>query len=227
MITQSHSDSLTVNAALNLALVESAPGCIRSPFVILIDKAEKAPFCFDGLRSRSFIDKDMREYCPVRTERRFLGIGMGDYSIDGYQGRVAIERKSMVDFQGTLLGWRHEVEAGGPGGWSHDIDRRARFKRELGNLAAMECKAVIVEATLGQCLEFAPTWGVRTAGENAKYLHSTYLSWQDEFPVPWIFCDDKELATVTCFRILEKFWARTAKERRKKKRKQLQFLTSN
>jgi len=206
-------------------LIESAPDCIRSPFLILVDQQEKAPFAFGGLRARSFIDKEMREYCPVRTERRFLGVGMGDYSLDGYQGRVAIERKSMVDFQGTLLGWRHEVEAGGPGGWTHDVDRRARFKRELRNLAAMECKVVIVESTFWTCLDLAPTWGVRTASENAKYLHSTYLSWQIEFPgVPWIFCDDKQFAAVTCFRILEKFWSRMAGERRKKKRKQLCFL---
>ena len=199
-------------------LIEAAPGCIRTPFLILIDKQEKSPWDFSGLRARSFIDKDMREYLP-RTERRFLGIGMGDYSLEGYEGRVGIERKSMVDWQGTLLGWRHESEAGE---WTVDIDRRARFKRELGNLAAMECKAVIVEASFGECLTQSPSWGKRTAGENAKYLHATYIAWQSEFPgVPWIFCDDKEMAAITAFRMMEQFWARHAGERRKQKRERL------
>jgi hypothetical protein len=188
---------------------------VRCPFLILIDLAEKAPWAFDGLRSRSFIDKDMRVYVP-RTERRFLGVGCGDYSIDGYGGRVGIERKSMIDFQGTLLGWEHEQQAGQ---WTISVDRRRRFKRELATLAAMECKAVIVEASFGECLLQAPSWGKRSSAENAKYLHSSYIAWQQEFPgVPWIFCDDRQMAAVTCFRMLEQFWARHAGERRKKKR---------
>lgn len=192
-------------------LIEIAPGFVRTPFTILIDKAEKAPFTFEGIRSRSFVDKDMRIYAP-QTERRFLGIGCGDYCLDGYIGRIGIERKSMVDFQGTLLGWRREAEAGP---WTIDVDRRARFKRELKTLAEFECKAVVVEATLGQCLVDAPEWGKRSAAENSKYLFSTYLSWIEEFPrVPWVFADDRRMAEITTLRILEKYWARMAKERR-------------
>ena len=51
-------------------VIEAGPGLVRCPFVILIDKQEKAPFSFDGLRARSFIDKDQRIYQP-RTERRY------------------------------------------------------------------------------------------------------------------------------------------------------------
>lgn len=206
---------------MSAKLSEAGPDLVHCPFTILIDKQEKAPFSFDGLRARSFVDKDMRQYLP-KTERRFLGIGMGDYSILGYEGRVAIERKSMADWQGTLLGWRHEVESAGGAGWSIDVDRRARFKRELGKLAAMECKAVVIEASFGECLSNAPSWGVRTSAENAKYLHSTYIAWQQEFPgVPWIFCDDRRMAEITTFRILEQYWARHAGERRRQKREQL------
>ena len=199
-------------------LIEAGPGLVRLPFTILVDKAEKAAWSFSEIRARSFIDSDQRLYVP-RVERRFIGIGMGDYSLAGYEGRVGIERKSMVDFQGTLLGWRHEQEAGN---WSIDVDRRARFKRELGNLAKLECKAVIVEASLDDCLESAPSWGVRTPAENAKYLFSTYLAWLEEFPgVPWVFLRDRRMAEVACFRILEKYWARMAKERRRQQREQL------
>ena len=69
-------------------LIEVAPGLVRCPFTILIDKQEKAPFSFDGLRARSFVDREMREYQP-RTERRFLGIGMGDYSIETFNPIVS------------------------------------------------------------------------------------------------------------------------------------------
>jgi len=184
---------------------------IPTPFVILIDKAEKAPWTFVGLHARSFVDPERRLYHPVRTERRYLGIGMGDYSLDGFQGRVAIERKSMADFQGTLLGWPTDVETAAGNG--REIDRRGRFKSELRKLQALECKAVIVEAPLGRCLESCPQWGVRTSAENGKYLMSTYLAWQQQFRVPWIFCEDREMAAVTAFRIMEQFWSRATRRR--------------
>jgi len=188
---------------------------VTSPFTLLIDTAEKAPFSFNDIRARSFIDKDMRLYAP-KTERRFLGVGCGDYSLDGFTGRCGIERKSMVDFQGTLLGWRHEADAGG--GWSIDVDRRARFKRELKTLSTFECKAIVVEAPWHQCYEEAPEWGKRTQEENCKYLRSTMLAWYEEFPgVPWIFEPDRRHAEITVLRILEKYWARMSKKRRAKK----------
>lgn len=201
-------------------LTEAAPGCIRTPFTILQDSQEKAPWSFTGLRARSFIDSEQREYVP-NIIVRCLGIGVGDYSLDGYEGRVAIERKSPADFAGTLLGWERKIDTpAARAEWDtrNSIDRRKRFKRELAKLAAMESAAVVVEASLGACLDSAPQWGKRTAAENAKYLLATALAWQQEFRVPWIFCDDRRLAEVAAFRLLEKFWERTAKERRRQAR---------
>ena len=188
------------------------------PFTVLIDTAEKTPYSFADIRARSFVDKSMRLYEP-QTRRQFLGVGYGDYSLDGFVGRCGIERKSMVDFQGTLLGWRHEVDASGRDGvWQVDVDRRARFKRELKTLAGFECKAVIVEASLGDCLEHSPEWGKRDAATNRKYLASTYLSWIEEFPaVPWVFAADRRMAEVLTLRILEKYWARRRVKKRAKK----------
>jgi len=197
-------------------IIEAGPGFIRTPFTILCDTAEKSPWDFSGLKARSFIDPKRRVYIP-RVERQWLGVGMGDYSLEKYQGRIQFERKSREDAQGTLLGWRHEVEAGR---WSVDVDRRARFKRELARLAEVETKAVIVECTFENFLTCDASWGTRTQSENAVYLLGTFLSWSQEFPsVPWIFCDDKQLAAVTAFRMMEQFWARHAKERRQRQRK--------
>jgi hypothetical protein len=195
-------------------ITEVAPGCIRTPFVILVDKAEKRPFDFRGITARSFIDAEQREYIP-RTERAYLGIGMGDYSLAGFQGRVAIERKSLEDFQGTLLGWpRDATEAESAAEWDarHQVNRRARFKRELAKLARMQTAAVVVEANLVDCLRLAPCWGKRSSAENAKYLFATYAAWANQFRVPWHFCDGPEMAAVVAFRILEKFWDQHRKE---------------
>lgn len=204
-------------------LTEAAPGCIRTPFTVLVDRQEKAPWSFAGLRARSFIDPEQREYVP-NIIVRWLGIGLGDYSIDGYEGRVAIERKSPEDFAGTLLGWERQIDtAAARAEWDtrNSVHRRKRFKAELAKLAGMESAAVVIEASLGDCLANAPQWGKRTASENAKYLHATAIAWQQEFRVPWIFCDDRRLAELTAFRLLEKFWERTAKERRQQARERV------
>ncbi len=194
-----------------IAEFDAGPFYVRTPFLILVDKAEKTPWEFTDIRSRSFVDKQQRDYLP-RTEPRYLGIGMGDYSLDGYQGRIAIERKSMADFQGTLLGWKKEIdESGNLDEWDTrgSVDRRKRFKNELAKLAAMECSAVVVEASIGDVLEQAPQWGKRTREENAKYLLSTAIAWQQEFRgVPWLFLSDRRMAEVVALRILEQWWSR-------------------
>ena len=200
------------------AAIDAGPFFVRTPFAILVDQAEKHPWGFTDLKARSFIDKDMRTYLP-RVESAYLGIGRGDYSIDGFQSRVGIERKSMPDFQSTLLGWEHDVDRGE---YVLSVDRRARFKRELATLATLDLKAVVVEASLGECLANVPSWGVRSSIENAKYLAATYLAWSQQFAgVPWYFCEDRRMAEEVCFRLLEKWWAEEQKHahpRRKRKK---------
>mgnify|MGYP000896174624 CR=1 FL=1 len=196
-------------------MIEAGPGLVRTPFVILIDKAEKNPFQFRGITARSFIDPDQRLYIP-RTEPRYLGIGMGDYSLDGCQQQVAVERKSLEDFQGTLLGWPRDVsERSVACEWDarRCVCRRARFKRELARLSRMLAAAVVVEAPLGECLDLAPCWGKRSSEENKKYLLATYLSWSNTFRTPWHFCADRSMAEVVTLRILEKFWDNNRKKK--------------
>ena len=168
------------------------------PFTVLIDNQEKAPWPFTGMRALSATDKD-REPLEVRTEFISLGAGNGDYSIAGLMDRVAIERKSAADLCGTLLGWK---------------DRRDRFQRELDRLACLDYAAVIVEASVGTVLAGAPEYGQKTATENRKILLGSVLHWQQRYRVPWLFCDDRRLAEIAAFRLLEWAWAETDGGRR-------------
>ena len=48
-------------------------------------------------------------------EKRWQSLGryphsLGDYSIDGFEGRVHVERKSLQDVQATVLGWDSEYQ---------------------------------------------------------------------------------------------------------------------
>jgi hypothetical protein len=162
-----------------------------APFTILIDSMEQFPFTFRGITQDA--DKAHRPLI-VPIEWKYLGVSMGDYSLVGYEGRAHLERKSPADAAGTILGWG---------------EHRDRFERELVNLATMECSAVVVECSLGALVEFvrnSPPRGKKTPDENAKILYRQVLAWQQDYRVPWIFCDSRRLAEITTFRTLERFW---------------------
>ena len=127
----------------------------------------------------------------VRHEIRSLGESMGDYSIDGFEGLCHIERKSRDDAHGTFLGWG---------------ERRARFERELANLTDMECCAIVVECSMAELIQTVPARGKKSAQENAKIIFRQILAWQQDYRVPWLMADNRRMAEVATFRILERFW---------------------
>lgn len=163
--------------------------------IILIDSMEQHPFSFTGIRMdlSEMTTRQRRAYdagewdgmFEVETKFKALGASNGDYSIEGYEGRCHIERKSMEDCHGTVLGWG---------------ERRERFNRELANLASMESAAVIVECEMSTLLANAPERGVKTAAENRKLLFRQILAWQQQYRVPWIFCDGRHMAEIAAYR---------------------------
>jgi ERCC4-type nuclease len=152
----------------------------ESPYVILIDTREKTPFLFQGLRTDAH---DGARPLAVRTVTR--GLPTGDYSVEGYDGQVAVERKSLADFYGTI----------GQG--------RERFLRELDRLNAMEYALVVVEANWQEILTEQP----RFTKLPPKVVFRSVLAWQQQFPrVHWWAVGARRLAEVVTLRALERFW---------------------
>lgn len=149
------------------------------PAVILTDTREQRPYPFDA------IPADVEHgggLWRVRTEARALP--SGDYSLDGFAHRIAVERKSVGDLFGTL-------SAG-----------RGRFVRELERLAAFDFAAVVIEGD----------WHTITTDPPARSqlppraVFRSVLAWQQRYPrVHWWPCPSREFAEVTTFRILERF----------------------
>jgi hypothetical protein len=167
-------------------------------FTILVDTAEQAPFTFQNLRA----DAD-RKY--VRTvpdiEYRCLGRhpnSLGDYSLAGGLGRCHIERKSMEDCQSTILGFND--------------GHRERFECELGNLSQVECAMVLVECSLSDLLKHSPQYGKKTAQQNAKTLFRSVLAYQQDYRVPWLFCDGRGLAEQSAYWLLHRWWEKNLKK---------------
>lgn len=86
---------------------------------------------------------DSREQLPLFTQSLPKGLvvvrdtlDVGDYSIRGFERQIAIERKTISDLLGCL---------------THDRDR---FKRELEKLIVYEWKAICLEGTEDELLQF-------------------------------------------------------------------------
>lgn len=181
-----------------------------NPLVILIDSMEQHPFSFDGIKidasemksaQRRAYESGQWDGC-IEVETKFKGLGAsnGDYSLEGFEGRCHIERKSTEDCHGTVLGWG---------------ERRERFVRELENLSSMESAAVVVECSFGELLALAPEHGKKSSAENRKILFRQILSWQQRYKVPWIFCDSRRMAEIVTYRWLEKFYRNQTQELKK------------
>lgn len=206
---------------------------IRAPFTVLIDTAESSPWTFHGLKA----DADKCD-APLAVPYRFSNLGrhpnsLGDYSIDGLVGQVAIERKSMEDCQSTILGWETDYQKN-----KNIVGRRDRFKRELANLHQLRAAIVIVEAPRLTCCTYMPgcdgcdyidefgicneTYGDRSVAENRKTFNRTIASWrtiprpgEPDLRVDWEWCLNRRDAEQFAFRWLEKFWQHLSKAERK------------
>jgi DNA excision repair protein ERCC-4 len=122
---------------------------------VVADSREQEPYGFDARR--------------VRVIRRALPAG--DYSIEGLETAVAIERKSLSDFVSTV------------------VHNRARFYRELSRLGGYRAAAIVVEATLMEILG-----GQYRSGVHPNALLGTVAAITVDFGIPVFFCSNRQAA---------------------------------
>ena len=160
-------------------------GFIISPFTVIVDQQEIARYYFQGLHSDS-----NQQHRPLIVKSITKHLKTGDYSIEGLEHLVTVERKSLEDLYGTLASGRE------------------RFAREHERMQAMISAGgyacVVIESSLEDAL-FDPPWRSRLP---PKIVHRTSLSWQIKYGVSWIWASSRRGAEITTFRTLEKFWER-------------------
>lgn len=121
----------------------------------MVDTREQESYTFDpGLGS---------------TVRRALPAG--DYSVEGLEQVVAVERKSMNDFISTV------------------IHARSRFRNELRRLGGYKAACVVVEGNLGDVLR-----GKYHGAAHPNSVLGSCLSIILDFRVPVFFCSDRQAA---------------------------------
>lgn len=145
----------------------------RETIRLIVDTREKRPWVFS----------------PIVTTRR-AKLESGDYSIEGFEDRVAVERKTKDDFVSSIC------------------SGRSRFNRELRRLQAFEFAAVIVEAELPDLLS-----GNYTSGMSARAVLATTAAITVERGIPVFFASHRAAAAI----LAEAFFARfiTKNERTK------------
>ena len=160
---------------------------ITAPFTVLIDGREKAPYRFTGIDSDA---RDGRRKIIVPTQ--WAHLKTGDYTVDGLQDIVAVERKSLADLFGTL-------------GWN-----RNRFRAEHERMAKMQRAIVVIEASWFEIINMPPSFEraglMRQSNLPPKTVFRTALSWHVRYGVPWIVAEDRRFAEIYTFRFLEKCW---------------------
>jgi len=124
-------------------------------FRIIVDSREQEPWGFT---------------CPAVTRK----LDAGDYSVEGLEDQVAVERKSLADFVRTVI---HE---------------RRRFARELEKLAGYRAACVVIEADLDKVLRRKHPEELRSVSAGAVLGAALWITLRYGVPVFW--CGSRQAA---------------------------------
>lgn len=123
--------------------------------VVVVDTREQEPYAFD----------------PELVTATRRALPAGDYSIEGYEASMALERKSLEDFVSSV------------------VRERERFGRELRALAEYDLGCVVVEGSLDDVLARR-----YRSGAHPEAVLGATLSIIVDHGVPVLFCGDRQLA---------------------------------
>jgi len=174
------------------------------PFTVVIDTNEGAPYQFTGIKGRSKNGVKLPQV--IRTvkkpmylmERDKWNAGLGDYSIDGLETKIQVERKSIDDLFGTLGG------------------RRENFEREIARLNEQcDMAYVMIEGSFAHITNF------HDHGPEPSSVIGTMISWGQRYPkVHWIPAGSRDMAERLTFRMLERYWLDREEEKKQAARKE-------
>ncbi|MFB3882439.1 MAG: ERCC4 domain-containing protein [Armatimonadota bacterium] len=116
---------------------------------------------------------DTREQLPYSFSDRVVAVrsplAAGDYSVEGFEQVLAVERKSAGDFVCSV------------------IRERPRFRRELEKLRAYRAACVVVEASLADILAHR-----YHSGAHPNAVVGAALSIIVDYGIPVFFCSDRQ-----------------------------------
>jgi hypothetical protein len=187
--------------------MSSADQLEAAPFTVLVDSMEQQPFSFENLTGPT------GKPVAVPTKWKALGIRegryyqpMGDYSIEGFESLIHLERKSVTDCQSTVLAF---------GG------RRERFEHQLAVFDGLPWSAVIVEGTLADVVRTVQAHGKKPVEELRKIVFHTLMAWQMDYRTPWFFCESRRMAETVAWRTMVRFWQKSREKDRQSRKQEM------
>lgn len=140
------------------------------------------------MNRRLSIVVDTREQSPFLFGRYLVEVikgtlQTGDYSLPGFEDRVAVERKSIDDLVGCLKG-----------------DQRDRFERELSRGRHYELFAVVVESSLGDLRQ-----GKYRSEMKSESVLQSLAAFQARYRVAFCWCGSRALAEYWTHSLLSKY----------------------
>lgn len=125
---------------------------------------------------------DTREQLPLALPNSRRGtLRVGDYSLEGMEEVVAVERKSLADLFGCIG------------------RERERFERELEKLAKLPYPALVIEANMADILAGAPFSEV-----HPHAAIGSVIAWATRYRIPCWLCGTRRNAAATVLKILYK-----------------------
>jgi len=135
--------------------------------VILQDTREQLPYSFDKW--------------PVQVQQAALQTG--DYSLPGFENKIAIERKSINDLVACLKG-----------------KGRQRFEKELSRARSYELFVVIIEANFIDLAE-----GNYQSNMKPHAAMQSITAFQIRYGTPFLFCGNRAGAQYMTYSLLQKY----------------------
>lgn len=162
-----------------MAGAKSKIDCVVCPFTVIVDTREQHPFSFRDIKADA-----PHKGIPFIVKTSAKGLSTGDYSIEGLEAEIAIERKGKPDLFNCM---------------GQD---RTRFEEQIKRLNEMPFAALVIEAN------WESIWaGTPNSRLLPKSIHRTVIAWQQRYPrVHWWPCPTRQFAEATTFRILERYW---------------------
>jgi ERCC4-type nuclease len=137
---------------------------------IAIDTREQLRYQFDGYES-------------YRT-----ALATGDYSLEGFENRLAVERKNHAD------------------AWAMLTDSRKRFERCLERMAMLDRAAIVIEASLADFCVPPP----QVKRVNAATAVGSYLSWSCKYRIPVFWAESRQWGERVTLRFLAAYYKHCA-----------------
>lgn len=158
---------------------------IEREWVIITDTREILPW----FRGPVHIPGKSRTIVVHQTVKRAT-MKTGDYTIEGMEDQVTIERKSCNDLLGTVTRGRR------------------RFERELARLQEFRWSAVFVESDWQDIV----TYALAHTSLDPNSIEGSILAWMVRFPkTHWVFRPTRQSAEVTAWKALDRIVQETEK----------------